>query len=407
MTPTVPQLLEWRPDQLDCAGDLLMVRAAALDQAADELDAVRTGLRAAWSGSAADAAAGHTVRRQREVEQLAGTVRTAGRTLTRAADTLGAAQAALRDALDTAAVTGCRVLPSGTVEAPAVLAGAPLAGLPGQQDVADRLSQQVQSALHAAGDADAQAAAALAQLAVPQISPAPGQAGAAAAGPPPGPGVGGRPWWSRAGSLPGDVASDLLDGVTDVGDAVLDTAGYALTHPQESLPLLADTAEIALGAFGMAVGAAGEVGGTALDATGVGAVAGVPINVASAALIVGSAGLAAHGARGMSQDLSTMHMRAHPRKPMTGEREGDTAPGFAGLEQSREEIAQAAYLHSGAPDNPRRPNFSEIMAALRGPGRQIEGRTAFEYRYGDVKVYVNGDMPWRSTAVKKGAMPVE
>lgn len=52
--------------------------------------------------------------------------------------------------------------------------------------------------------------------------------------------------------------------------------------------------EVATAAAGvglMALGAGGEVGGGLLDATGVGAVAGVPINVASAGVIATGAGM--------------------------------------------------------------------------------------------------------------------
>jgi hypothetical protein len=56
----------------------------------------------------------------------------------------------------------------------------------------------------------------------------------------------------------------------------------------------------------MVLGAGGEVAGVALDATGIGAIIGVPINVASAALIVGGAavaGAAAWDAGQTAQDL--------------------------------------------------------------------------------------------------------
>lgn len=78
-------------------------------------------------------------------------------------------------------------------------------------------------------------------------------------------------WWShawRAGANAGIGAANTL---LSVGHA----AGQ---HPE-------DVAALVGGMVLLQLGAGGEVGGLALDATGVGAVAGVPINIASAALL--------------------------------------------------------------------------------------------------------------------------
>src|SRR5690606_19310561 len=53
---------------------------------------------------------------------------------------------------------------------------------------------------------------------------------------------------------------------------------------------------MAAGAGMVIIGTGGEVAGVALDATGVGAVAGVPINVAAAGLVASGAGAITHGA---------------------------------------------------------------------------------------------------------------
>jgi hypothetical protein len=84
-------------------------------------------------------------------------------------------------------------------------------------------------------------------------------------------------------------------------DNVLDAAAWTYNHTAVPMVNAAgnvieavaehpeDLIEMAIGAGMIFVGAGGEVGGFALDATGVGAVAGVPINVASAGLIAGGA----------------------------------------------------------------------------------------------------------------------
>lgn len=93
---------------------------------------------------------------------------------------------------------------------------------------------------------------------------------------------------------------DAADVAADVGAALANAGGYAinglasfgnaiLNHPE-------GVAAIVAGAAAATAGAGGEVGGLALDATGVGAIAGVPINVASAGLIVAGVTTAAAGA---------------------------------------------------------------------------------------------------------------
>jgi len=82
------------------------------------------------------------------------------------------------------------------------------------------------------------------------------------------------PWYKKAGRV-------LKHGA----ESVVDAGGYLMSHPDDSLRLGGDAAGVAAGYAMFLLGDAGEVGGFALDATGVGAVAGVPVNVASAGLI--------------------------------------------------------------------------------------------------------------------------
>jgi len=69
----------------------------------------------------------------------------------------------------------------------------------------------------------------------------------------------------------------LVNGLADVGQAMLE-------HPEDVLGLVGGAGMIVLGG-------AGEAGGGLLDVTGIGAVVGVPVNVAAAGLIAAGAGV--------------------------------------------------------------------------------------------------------------------
>lgn len=113
---------------------------------------------------------------------------------------------------------------------------------------------------------------------------------ATASTPPPPPPVD-EPEWHET------VLDNVLDAATwtynHTAVPVVNTAASvveaAAEHPE-------DLIEMAMGAGMIFLGAGGEVGGFALDATGVGAVAGVPIHIASAGLIAGGATAVGQGA---------------------------------------------------------------------------------------------------------------
>ncbi|OFE14938.1 hypothetical protein BA895_07210 [Humibacillus sp. DSM 29435] len=111
------------------------------------------------------------------------------------------------------------------------------------------------------------------------------------------------------------TAVPLVNGAADVVQA-------AAEHPE-------DVAQLALGAGMMLLGAGGEVGGVALDATGVGAVAGVPIGVVAAGAIAGGATAAGAGAGNLIQHARPNENRllheADAPKPGRGEA-GDPIP---------------------------------------------------------------------------------
>jgi hypothetical protein len=128
--------------------------------------------------------------------------------------------------------------------------------------------------------------------------------------------------------------SRTIDGAASMGNA-------ALHHPVAAAELIAGTAL-------MDLGVTGEVGGLALDATGVGTVAGAPVAVASAVPLAAGAGLAALGG-------STIWLNA------TGE-DKVTPTGGPGGEVARIDIENA--------------NFAQRSASRRFSGRgDFRGKT--------------------------------
>ena len=100
--------------------------------------------------------------------------------------------------------------------------------------------------------------------------------------------------WGVAAVLVGSVMLESLrhvvNGVASVGNAILHRPDLAL--------------EVLLGVLAIVGGVGGEAGGVALDGTGVGAVAGVPINIASWGLITVGAGLVGTGVTGLANEAA-------------------------------------------------------------------------------------------------------
>ncbi|WP_051967552.1 hypothetical protein [Kitasatospora mediocidica] len=103
-----------------------------------------------------------------------------------------------------------------------------------------------------------------------------------------GDGIGG--FFSGAGHVAKEFGETALGDVASVGNAMLHDPG--------------SVAEMAGGLALASVGAGGEVLGVALDATGVGAVIGVPANVVSAGAIATGAGLMSMGAMNIGKDAA-------------------------------------------------------------------------------------------------------
>jgi hypothetical protein len=113
-------------------------------------------------------------------------------------------------------------------------------------------------------------------------------------------------FWSKVGDFFGDVGEDLLDGGKAVVNDLASFGNAMVQHPGDSAAMLG-------GMLLAGVSAGGEGLGVALDATGVGAVAGVPLNVVSAAGIATGVGLAGAGAVDLAQH-ATNDSRVEPHR---------------------------------------------------------------------------------------------
>ncbi|NEB05006.1 putative T7SS-secreted protein [Streptomyces sp. SID13726] len=101
-------------------------------------------------------------------------------------------------------------------------------------------------------------------------------------------------FWSKVGDFFGDVGEGLLDGGKTVVNDLASFGNAMVQHPGDSAAMLG-------GMLLAGVSAGGEGLGVALDATGVGAIAGVPLNAVSAAGIATGVGLAGAGAVDLAQ----------------------------------------------------------------------------------------------------------
>ncbi|MFV0460174.1 MAG: hypothetical protein ACK5MT_15530 [Actinomycetales bacterium] len=75
-------------------------------------------------------------------------------------------------------------------------------------------------------------------------------------------------------------------------------------------------------------------------------------------------------------------------------------------ESGLDEIAQAVYQHVGAGDIPGRPSLAQIQDALTlgtpEALKQGDGTIAQVINHGGVRVIINEESPWRSTAFFTG-----
>jgi uncharacterized protein YukE len=264
------------PDGVRSQGQALLRVQQGLNAVSQYLSGqVKSLVPAGWHGHGADTFTGDWARRASQVSQLAGVCGHAGQVLVKLASDL--------DAANQQASRAQNLVPG------------PIAGR-GLDPAGEQKSQQMLGqALQAAEQAWNTARSSLAGIQVPQIGSAMtvSQVDAWAEGlwhlPPPS-----TPWYES-----------LWHGTENVlGDA----GNFFANNASQLTQMLGDTGQV-LGGLGLAtLGAGGEIGGVALDATGVGAVIGVPANVVSAGAIVGGGALALHGAMDYGRAASQLHM---------------------------------------------------------------------------------------------------
>ena len=130
-------------------------------------------------------------------------------------------------------------------------------------------------------------------------------------------GIHNKHWWQH-------VAEDVLHTAGDVLSAVgdfVETFGYDLADVLQVLfspKSLLGIAQTVAGLLMMVAGAGGEVGGTALDLTGVGALLGIPVNALSAGLIGGGGALAVKGLHDWMAAMADGNYSSWPRSKRNG-----------------------------------------------------------------------------------------
>lgn len=250
------------PETARATARSMIAYAGDLHEAGDGLARISTP--EGWTGEAADAFRGRFALQPPMWQDAGDAFTTASRALDIYAETLDWAQ---RQATEAVRVFGeAQAVSQQAASVPVPAEAAPLdpgeAGRTRARDHLDRARGEVA----AAGDEAARALDEAAALA-PEA----------------------RSFWDDVGDVLGDIGDAAVDVGREVVNGVASVGNAALHHP-------ADVAAMLGGAGLMALGGAGEVGGLALDATGVGAPAGISLNVASAGLIVTGAGLAGAGA---------------------------------------------------------------------------------------------------------------
>ena len=113
-------------------------------------------------------------------------------------------------------------------------------------------------------------------------------------------------FWSEVGDFLGDVGEALVEGGAEVINAIVSYGNAMVEHPEDAATLLGGLllAGVSLGGEGL---------GVVLDATGVGAVAGVPLNAVSAAGVTAGVGIAGVGATNLAQHAAN-DSRVEPLK---------------------------------------------------------------------------------------------
>ena len=148
-------------------------------------------------------------------------------------------------------------------------------------------------------------------------------------------------FWSRVTS---DVASDFhtfLSGTVHVAETVAEgTVSAAASLGNAALHDPGSVLEAGAGLMLTTISAGGEAGGLVLDATGIGAVLGVPANAVSAAGIVAGAGMTAQGLTTLMRDAAGPD-RVNMSSDSSGGG-GESSGGESNTPKTKQEVTQQA-----------------------------------------------------------------
>ena len=164
-------------------------------------------------------------------------------------------------------------------------------------------------------------------------------------------------FWDKVGSALGDAGEWVLHGVEDIGIGVVNglaSYGNAVIHNP------GDTAMMLGGLLLMGISGVGEGGGLALDATGVGAIAGVPLNIVSAAGLAAGATAAGAGALSLANHAANEN-RVEPLES----RAEEPSPGSQGQSGTKTDRLKE-HLTDRDLDAARRELDGEVVATKSG-----------------------------------------
>jgi hypothetical protein len=265
------QLVPGDPATIRGNAQALQARAGHAEEAGDGLAGIDTG---AWTGAAADTFRDKFSYEPNKWYAAANSLATAGEALTTYAQTLQWAQGQAAEAIrlwDAAVAESARARQA---YEQAANQAAPGQALPPFTDPGDAGRQNAQDVLRIARDQVARTGDAAARFLNQEADAAPEKSS----------------WLDKLGDFAKDVGADVVNGIASFGNAMLH-------HPGETAAMVGG---IALAG----ISAGGEGLGVALDATGVGAIAGVPLNVVSAAGVATGVGVAGAAATSLAMNAA-------------------------------------------------------------------------------------------------------
>ncbi|MFF4539147.1 putative T7SS-secreted protein [Streptomyces aureus] len=171
--------------------------------------------------------------------------------------------------------------------------------------------------------------------------------------------------WDKFGNAVDSVASEVGEALTEAGEILVSDLASIGKAMVDDLP----STLAVLGGLGLAaLGAGEEVGGILLDATGIGAALGIPINVAAAAQIAAGLSIAGAGAAGIMNDAM-----GPDRVDMTSDGSGGGGGGDwdTAAKVDRTKPSGEADPHAQPRGNPESLSKNDDAETIRAKGREV------------------------------------